>query len=162
MDKASALPPCRHRIKAQRLSAAKGFYNNSVWAMGLAARPTAAGFVSSALTRTSPSHIYLCASLCATPRSLFHWKLAYIHCLILISHSVGSIKAKGNEPQAIRPGCCLPPAEGWTQSVHQPNLRRCWQLSPALRNSRQSLPLDSDLNLTKPLLTGQRISKKPP
>lgn len=92
--------------------------------MGLAARPTAAGFVSSALTHTSPSHIQLCASLCATPRSLFHWKLAYIHCLILISHSVGSIKAKGNEPQAIRPGCCLPPAEGWTQSVHQPNPRR--------------------------------------
>lgn len=37
---------------------------------------------------------------------------------------------------------------------------RCWQLSPALRNSRQSLPLNSDLNLTKPPLTGQRISKK--
>lgn len=81
MAKASALPPCRYRIKAQRLSAAEGFYN-SVWAMGLEAQPIAAGFVFSALNHTSPIHIYLSTSLCATPRSPFHCKLAYIHCLI--------------------------------------------------------------------------------
>lgn len=66
MDQASAPPPYRHRIKTQRLSAAEGFYNNSVWAMGLEARPMAAGFVFSALNHTSPIHIYLCAFVHST------------------------------------------------------------------------------------------------
>lgn len=112
MDKASALPPYRHRIKAQRLSAAEGFYNNSVWVMGLEARPMAAGFVFSALNHTSPIRIYLSASLCTALRSPFHCKLAYIRCLILISRSVGSIKAKANELHTITACCSLPPVRG--------------------------------------------------
>lgn len=112
MDKASALPPYRHRIKAERLSAAEGFHNNSVWAIGLETRPIAAGFVFSALNHTSPIHIYRSASLCATLRSPFHCKLAYIHRLILISCSVGSIKAKANELHTIMARCSLPPVRG--------------------------------------------------
>jgi len=134
--------------------------------MGLEARPTAAGFVFSALNHTSPIRIYLSASLCATPRSPCHCKRAYICCLTLISRSVGSTKAKANELHAITARCSLPPSEGCVQSVHQPKprthaaaARRCRQLIPALRNSRQSLSPGSDLTLTKPPLTGQRIRK---
>lgn len=112
MDKASALPPYRHRIKARRLSAAEGFYNNSVWAMGLETRPIASDFVFSALNHTSPIHIHRSASLCATLRSPFHCKLAYIHRLILISCSVGSIKAKANKLHTIMALCSLPPVRG--------------------------------------------------
>jgi len=91
--------------------------------MGLEARPTAAGFVFSALNHTSPIRIYLSASLCATPRSPCHCKRAYICCLTLISRSVGSTKAKANELHAITARCSLPPSEGCVQSVHQPKPR---------------------------------------
>lgn len=47
----------------------------------------------------------------------------------------------------------------WVPRTCAAAARCCWQLIPALRNSRQSLSLDSDLTLTKSPLTVQRIRK---